>query len=652
MKISRLCMENFRNHRKTEITLDRINFFVGHNNAGKTSILAAIDWGLTGRCMWTDRAGRGAAELVRQGEKRVTVVLEVEGLGAVVRSLPPHSLQVGRASGVNEGQAAIHNFLGVDEDRLRVAINATAFLSMSPAEQRAFLFSAYGLTWTADQVVEELARWLSKKGHKEEDARRLAEKAKDYYPAGITGGPEIFEAMEKRAKEERKELKKDRQRAEAALADIQNSLTAAHAFSEELAKAREKKAALLARRDELLQACGAGREARARRQVLAERIAQAENRLAETRAKAQALATEVAALGGPESDQDRHWQELEQKLQEQLEAANGAAAAVRSRMETIDRAGRALAGKERRCPLAPDVLQCGLTEEQLQAVLKVLRQEYKALARELDKHQAVARETAEKLADIRQKLTECQDRAKRALALEAGLKAQRQMITRLEEDLAGWKDELAGLREPDQTLLEELDLVEAMLREEEDILAREKELEALAGRIAALERDMETLAREVADIEVLVKALGPDGLRKDLLAGILEGFVGRANDRLGRLTGGAYQIDLAPDMTILCRADGGPLLPLKLLSKSEQLRVGIAVSEALSAAAGLRFLAIDEADMLDQENRDLLAGMLLDTAEDFDQVLVFTTVGDVRPENPGIPGVKMFWVEEGTVREL
>jgi exonuclease SbcC len=645
-------MENFRNHRKTEITLDRINFFVGHNNAGKTSILAAIDWGLTGRCMWTDRAGRGAAELVRQGEKRVTVVLEVEGLGAVVRSLPPHSLQVGRASGVNEGQAAIHNFLGVDEDRLRVAINATAFLSMSPAEQRAFLFSAYGLTWTADQVVEELARWLSKKGHKEEDARRLAEKAKDYYPAGITGGPEIFEAMEKRAKEERKELKKDRQRAEAALADIQNSLTAAHAFSEELAKAREKKAALLARRDELLQACGAGREARARRQVLAERIAQAENRLAETRAKAQALATEVAALGGPESDQDRHWQELEQKLQEQLEAANGAAAAVRSRMETIDRAGRALAGKERRCPLAPDVLQCGLTEEQLQAVLKVLRQEYKALARELDKHQAVARETAEKLADIRQKLTECQDRAKRALALEAGLKAQRQMITRLEEDLAGWKDELAGLREPDQTLLEELDLVEAMLREEEDILAREKELEALAGRIAALERDMETLAREVADIEVLVKALGPDGLRKDLLAGILEGFVGRANDRLGRLTGGAYQIDLAPDMTILCRADGGPLLPLKLLSKSEQLRVGIAVSEALSAAAGLRFLAIDEADMLDQENRDLLAGMLLDTAEDFDQVLVFTTVGDVRPENPGIPGVKMFWVEEGTVREL
>lgn len=164
--------------------------------------------------------------------------------------------------------------------------------------------------------------------------------------------------------------------------------------------------------------------------------------------------------------------------------------------------------------------------------------------------------------------------------------------------------------------------------------------------------DVETLAAEVADLETLVKALGPDGLRKDLLAGILEGFVGRVNDRLGRLTEGAYQVSLASDMTILCRANGGPLLPLKLLSKSEQLRVGIAISEALSTAACLKFLAIDEANILDQENRDLFAGMLLDTADEFDQVLVCATVGDVQPANPGIPGVKAFWVEEGTVREI
>jgi len=138
------------------------------------------------------------------------------------------------------------------------------------------------------------------------------------------------------------------------------------------------------------------------------------------------------------------------------------------------------------------------------------------------------------------------------------------------------------------------------------------------------------------------------------LSGILEGFLKQVNDRLRRLTEGTYHIHLAPapEMTLLCCVNGGIFLPLKLLSKSEQLRVGIAINETLSSAVGLKFLAIDEADMLDQENRDLLAEMLLDLAGEFDQVLVFTTVGDIPPQNPNLPGVKMFWVEDGTVHEL
>ena len=170
MKVNRLVIDNFRSHKKTEINLDRINFFVGGNNSGKTSILAAIELALTGKCMWTDKAGRGAADLVRQGEKHAAVVLDVEGLGAVIRSLPPHSLQLGRISGVNEGQAAIHNFLGAGEDRLLMALNAGAFMAMSQAEQRAFLFNAYGLSWTAEQVAADLADRLTNKGYKDEDA--------------------------------------------------------------------------------------------------------------------------------------------------------------------------------------------------------------------------------------------------------------------------------------------------------------------------------------------------------------------------------------------------------------------------------------------------------------------------------------------------
>ena len=58
--------------------------------------------------------------------------------------------------------------------------------------------------------------------------------------------------------------------------------------------------------------------------------------------------------------------------------------------------------------------------------------------------------------------------------------------------------------------------------------------------------------------------------------------------------------------------------------------------------------------MLDQENRDLLTGCLLDIMEsgDYHQALVFSTVGEVAPANPGIEGLKMFWVEGGNIKEI
>ncbi|MDD3654845.1 MAG: hypothetical protein PHO01_11835, partial [Desulfotomaculaceae bacterium] len=153
--------------------------------------------------------------------------------------------------------------------------------------------------------------------------------------------------------------------------------------------------------------------------------------------------------------------------------------------------------------------------------------------------------------------------------------------------------------------------------------------------------------------ELLVKAFGPDGLRLSSLTGVLGPFTARVNKNLTELTDGDYTVDFAPDLSPIV-SHAGAAVPARLLSTSEQMRVGIAIQEAIAAHLGLRFLAIDGADLLDQDNRDLLTGFVCDRAEagEFDQVLVFSTVGDVPPANPGLPGVKMFWVENGTVREI
>lgn len=652
MKINTLRLANFRNHGQSDLNLDKLNFFVGHNNAGKSSLLAAIEWGLTGKCMWTDKAGRGAADLVRQGEKQASVALEVEGMGGILRTMPPHSLQVGRSAGVIEGQAAILNHLQTDEDNLRIALNAAAFLSLSQAEQRSFLFGAYGLNFTAELVAGQLVSWLTSNGHSEETAAKLAEQAKAWYPANMTGGPEVLDVMEKRAKELRRDLKKDKQRTETALEDLTMTIQGLgqRAGTDQLPEMKDTLVKLRARRDELLKQSG-GKDVQARREKLQSGIQALVEKITGVRAKGQELVAQLKDLGEPVEDT---LADQIKTLHSRMNAHRNQASAVESRLKTLTEAAQALVAANRRCPLAPGVIQCALTAKQVEKILANISQEQNAAKEELTRIEAWTQETATELSALEKKQQDNQIRAKQYVLLQGEIKTQRVLLDQFTADKAALEQELASLpkTEFDQAanLTDHISHLDKQIQAVETEVNKLKETAKLNHRLQELKDEVKSLTAEISDLETLVKALGPEGLRKKLLAGILGDFLGRVNDRLAKLTDGAYQISLAED--IFCRANGGPLLPIKLLSKSEQLRVGIAISEALSAKAGLRFLAIDEADMLDQGNRDLLTGLLLDLTEEYDQILVCTTVGDVQPQNPNLPGVKMFWVEEGKVQEV
>ena len=93
MHIQKLAIQNFRNHRNSTIELDKMNIFIGRNNSGKSSILAAIEWPTGRNC---DRPGRpGAGDLVTRKEK-LPGGLELAS-GGVVRAMPPHTLTVGKS---------------------------------------------------------------------------------------------------------------------------------------------------------------------------------------------------------------------------------------------------------------------------------------------------------------------------------------------------------------------------------------------------------------------------------------------------------------------------------------------------------------------------------------------------------------------------
>lgn len=650
MKINTVDMENFRNHQHSSLTLGRLNLFLGRNNSGKSSILAAIEWALTGKCMWTDKAGRGAAELVLEGAKQASVAMEVEGIGGIVRTVPPHSLQVGNMAGVNEGQATILNRLATDEESLRIALNASAFLSLSQPEQRAFLFAAYGLNFTAERVAEQLTTWLIEKGHTEEAAKRLAGQAKGWYPATMIGGPEVLDVMEKRAKELRRDLKKDKQRTEAAIEELRPTLQGPDRVlgSDQVAEIRANLEVVRRRRDELLKQSGS-KDMQARREKLQARLQILEEKIADVKAKGAEISGKIKNLGLPEEDS---LADQIKALQFQLNTLRPQAITIGNRVKTLTEAAQALAASDRRCPLAPTVIQCSLTAKQVEKIIANITLEQQAAQREYFGISEGIKETANELAELEKQQQENQAIAKQYALLQGEIKTQKVLFDQYTADKNALEQELASLPETFEestNLTDQISLADQMIKAAEDKLEQAKEAVQLTNRLEEMKAEIKVLTKELTDMEILVKALGPEGLRKKLLAGILGNFLGRVNERLARLTEGAYQISLAEDMALLCRTNGGPMLPIKLLSKSEQLRVGIVIQEALSNAAGLSFLAIDEADMLDQENRDLLTGWLLDLAEEYEQVLVFTTVGDVPPENPGIEGVRLFWVEDGTV---
>jgi hypothetical protein len=76
------------------------------------------------------------------------------------------------------------------------------------------------------------------------------------------------------------------------------------------------------------------------------------------------------------------------------------------------------------------------------------------------------------------------------------------------------------------------------------------------------------------------------------------------------------------------------------------------MQDILSGLTGLRMLVVDDANHLDQVNKNALLGMLMEIRQDYDTVIVMSTLGEVEPKNPGIDGLGMYLVEDGTVKQV
>lgn len=176
--------------------------------------------------------------------------------------------------------------------------------------------------------------------------------------------------------------------------------------------------------------------------------------------------------------------------------------------------------------------------------------------------------------------------------------------------------------------------------------AANAKVEAMRERIdliANAEQKAKQAAEYHVDVkawELIAKALAPDGIQGEILAGALEPI----NKSLAKLStiAGWPVVSIATDMTITA---AGRLYTL--LSESERWRSDALIGLAIAIASGLRLIVLDRFDVLLPAVRAQLLGSLINLAKsgDIETAIVCGSLKEKPARLP--PEINAVWIEGG-----
>lgn len=577
--VKRIELQNFRMFERSAFEFDQARTLVlGANGRGKSTIVDAIAWCLTGRCRGVDGRGQGQKELIRAGADSMAVELQVAGLGTVTRTLAKDGHAVS-----NVKTEAILAHLGVSEAMLMAAIYAGTFFRMGHAEAKGLLMGLLDVRVPADQLpglgfTEPATLDELEAQHALAVAARAA--AKKALAAVVV--PQLPAALSNVEGED------IGARVHEATATYQAQARAAAAAEQQVTTAQRAIDAIDARINE-------GPSLAAKLKVNEEMHADEAGKLAAARADLDKIQAEDA------EDADT----------------------LRSQADDVKTLAERLARHE---PSHGCVLSAGipcLTEgKHFAAHVAKLKKDAKTLATKIKA--AVGR------ADTMARLQQVVLQHERTVAYHAN------QITELKKAQAVLTDDAAarpGLVQQLDTAKTAYDRATAGLDEARAAMDRLQAVQTAQAAMDQQRQAQEALAKQ----EALVALLGPSGVRADALAGKLEDFEAMINAALEPF-GFLLQIVVDPWRVDIVRTDGSRL-PFVLLSAGEQLWCSLAFQVALAVVSGLRFAVLDAAEAVVGKHRQLITGMVMG-APAMDQVIVAMARADNEPA-PQLPGLQV-----------
>jgi hypothetical protein len=166
-------------------------------------------------------------------------------------------------------------------------------------------------------------------------------------------------------------------------------------------------------------------------------------------------------------------------------------------------------------------------------------------------------------------------------------------------------------------------------------------LDLLANAVKKAE-DAAKHHQDVKDWILIEKALAPDGIPGEILAGALKPF-NAALAKASALSGWA-KLQIGGDMNITALGRS-----YSLLSESEKWRADTLIALVIALQSGLKMVVLDRFDVLDIKGRNQLFGMLIAMARtgDIDSAVICGTMKDRQDPDKLPPEINAIWIENG-----
>lgn len=608
-KIKHIRITNFLGLSDVSVTIDKpINFFLGKNRAGKSSLAAAFEFLHTGMARGISfKKDRRA--LVTNGASKGEIVFTMAD-GAVIR----RNVGTGELSVTSQNQT----FRQFPYPLNPVCLNPNLYFELGEKDRHELLYLLIGKSAiTVDSIENRLI-----------EAGALADMAKK--AAGMVldiGWDQTHDAaVESRREAKRKLADCERVPKPAGTIIVEDEafdLTNGKAIADQLNEVTRERDA---------------------KHVLLGRLA---DRRTSTQINAEIATTEalLAEVLGLKPADTRQTEDAIKKLMPAIESAKrdvkAAETAKKLVADGLDTKIPNIAFEK--CPIMGDMV-CPVSQDDRDKYVKMLtgrirraeettRQANEDLARAKDSLSAKEAQLEEFTAEL--------DRA------DIASKKRIADADKCRNDIAALKQELADMPEGSpETLRHEIDMLDDSRKRLTEAARAVMAFTEKEGEYHTAIRERPLLKAKIDALNVLCDALSPDGVRKTFTAESSEGF----GTHVENVAKSCFSVKMAID-----KDSGLPMLDGRhypFLSKSEQWVCRLVVQDAIAFFSKSAWLIIDEADILDFSWRSNLVDFLETCSGAYDFVGIFATQNAVEAKVPVDDQMAGWVVSDGKVEAL